>query len=249
MSYKSYWLKGKTSSGKTSRDGEELEPTLSQAPGSFRGYVTLFHPRIHENALLRVLARFPCSRHPLWLGEVPLGPSCLECPFPGHLLAFPRGLGQGQGPAGETSPLLGVTFRLRRPRQQNKSEALVSTEAGGGESCPVQFSTPARAGGSQLGRGHSLKIKNYSLASLHGGKQKATRSHRRLFSAPSTPSAPAGWPAPRAGCKHAPPRPMTHTDTLHQMGTRGHGPSSLSPWGCWPRARRPHALPRGRGPA
>lgn len=57
--------KGKTSCGKTSQNREELEPTLSQAPESFCGYVILFYPRIHKDAVLRDSAWFPCSRHPL----------------------------------------------------------------------------------------------------------------------------------------------------------------------------------------
>lgn len=51
---------------------------------------------------------------------------------------------------GEMSPLLGVSFLPGLPRQQNKSESHVSTKAGGGESSPVQFSVPAKAGEASL---------------------------------------------------------------------------------------------------
>ena len=90
MSYNSLLVKGKTSSGKSSQDREELEPTLSPAPESFRGYVILFHPRIHENAVLRELAPLFLLRTPTCSLERPrwaLRP--LEHPFPAHLLAFP----------------------------------------------------------------------------------------------------------------------------------------------------------------
>lgn len=54
--------------------------------------------------------------------ERPRGaPGRPEHPLPGHLLAFPQGPGQGQGPGREMFPLLGVSFLPRLPRPQNKS--------------------------------------------------------------------------------------------------------------------------------
>lgn len=58
---------------RTTRDGEELEPTLSQALKSFHGYVILLHQRINEKAVPRDLVSSQGTH--LWLGEVPLGPS------------------------------------------------------------------------------------------------------------------------------------------------------------------------------
>lgn len=81
------------------------------------------------------------------LGEIPLGPRTPRAPSQ-SLLAFPQG--QGQGPAGGIPSLPGATLLPRLPRQQNNSKSPVSTKAGGRESLPVQFSTPARAGEANL---------------------------------------------------------------------------------------------------
>lgn len=143
-------MKGKTSSGETSQDREELEPTLSQAPESFRGYVILFHPPIHENAVLGDSADFPIQDTHCCLERSRWAPGRVEHPFPGHLLAFSSKPRPRSGTCGRKSSLLGVTFLPSLPRQQNKSRSHVSTKTGGGESCPLQFSTPARAGEANL---------------------------------------------------------------------------------------------------
>lgn len=144
-------------------------------------------------------------------------PGRLEDPLSAHLLAFPRGQGQGQGqgPMGEMSPPLGVTFLPRLPRQQNKSKSYISTKAGEGRAALCNF-PPQKELGSQLGRGCSLKIKNYSVAFLCGGKQKPAHSHRSLFSPRSTlstPGRPTGRPGRVQAARPPCPRP-THTVTL-----------------------------------
>ena len=98
-------MKGKTSSGKTSQNREELEPTLSPAPESFRGYVILIHPRVHGDAVLRDSAPLSLLRRPTCsLERSRWAPGPLEHPLPAHLFAFPLCQGQGQGRVGETSP-------------------------------------------------------------------------------------------------------------------------------------------------
>lgn len=185
------WMKGKTSSGKTSQNREELEPTLSPAPESFRGYVILIHPRVHGNAVLRDSAPLSLLRRPTCsLKRSRWAPGPLEHPLPAHLLAFPRGRGQGQGRVVPHSE--GSVFCQDCHVSRTKASFLLAQRRGrGGENRPVQFSIPARAEESQLGRGCGLKNKNYSLAFLHYGKQKLASSHQRLVSPLRTLSIPA----------------------------------------------------------
>lgn len=96
----------------------------------------------------------------------------------------------------------------------------MSTKAGEGPAALFSFH-PSESSGSQLGRGRSSKIKNYSLAFLHGGKQKPARSHQRLFPAPLPPR--AGWPAGQERSSGAPSLalfPETQTEALTR-GRRG----------------------------
>ena len=107
-------------SGKTSPNREELEPTLSPAPESFRGYVILIHPRVHGDAVLRDSAPLSLLRRPTCsLERSCWAPGPLEHPLPAHLLAFPLGQGQGQGRVGETSPT---------PRGQFSAKTAASAE-------------------------------------------------------------------------------------------------------------------------
>lgn len=224
------WMKGKGSSGKTSQNREELEPTLSPAPESFRGYVILFHPRVHGGAVLKDSAPLACSGDPLAAWRDPAGPrgpwSILSRP-PLSFSSRPR---PGAGTGGRNiSPSEGSVFCQDCRVSRTKASFLLAQRRGrGGENRPVQFSIPARAGESQLGRGCGLKNKNYSLAFLHYGKQKLARSHQRLFSPLRTLSIPARL-ACRGGLGAGSLAFLPHNS--HRNTGRGCGPTSLSPRG------------------
>lgn len=224
------WMKGKTSSGKTSQNREELEPTLSPAPESFRGYVILIHPRVHGDAILRDSAPLSLLRRPTCsLKRSCWAPGPLEHPLPAHLLAFPRGRGQGQGRVVPHSE--GSVFCQDCHVSRTKASFLLAQRRGrGGENRPVQFSIPARAEESQLGRGCGLKNKNYSLAFLHYRKQKLAQfpPKARLSSEDPFHSSKAGLPG-RAGCRLACLPHSSHRNTWTQAQAGGAAPPAFRP--------------------
>lgn len=180
----------------------------------------------------------------LQLGETPLGSGVPGASFQAtsEFSSRPR---PGAGTGGRNiSPSEGSVFCQDCRVSRTKASFLLAQRRGrGGENRPVQFSIPARAGESQLGRGCGLKNKNYSLAFLHYGKQKLARSHQRLFSPLRTLSIPARL-ARRGGLGAGSLAFLPHNSAQkHRPGVQPHQPFAQrhQPSGCWPRSAAPPA--------
>ena len=181
------------------------------------------------------------------LGEVLLGPRTPGASFTSPPLSFSSRPRPRAGTGGRNVPHSeGSVFCQDCRVSRTKASFLLAQRRGrGGENRPVQFSIPARAGESQLGRGCGLKNKNYSLAFLHCGKQKLARSHQRLFSSLRTLSIPA-----RLAClgglgagslAFLPHNSHRNTWTQARPGVRPSQPFAQrhQPRGCWPHSSAP----------
>lgn len=95
---------------------------------------------------------------------------------------------------------------------------MLAQRRGRGPACAEQTFHSSKGWGGQLGRGCDLKMKNYSLAFFHCGKQKRPIPTKAVLS-PEHPFHSSMEVAPPSFLPHPPIRPRLTRPTLHQRGT------------------------------